>query len=188
MEINITAFKENLGLIEVPTELEKLIYFQNNISSFENYSAGFGVFIDNKSGLKSWSKDENFLDRLLPFAQANGTGSFYAIWNDGSEKPLNQMPVIVFGDEGGVHVVAENILQLLHLLSYDTEIWVDFDETYFYKDEEDYEESEDLSEYLRWLKGDYSLNPIEEPNALINVAQDKYKESFDKWFVQYFDY
>jgi len=185
--INITDFKENLGLSEIPVELEKLIYFQNNISSFENYSQGFGVLIDDKLGLKSWSEDEEFLNRLLPFAQANGTGSFYTIWNDASNQPLNQMPIVVFGDEGGVHVVAENILKLLHLLTYGTEIWVEYDQTYFYKDDNSYEEPEDLGEYLKWMKGDYNLGQVEEPDSLIKTAQEKYKEKFDKWFGQYFN-
>ncbi|QNN42864.1 hypothetical protein [Pedobacter roseus] len=185
--INITDFKENLGLSEIPVELEKLIYFQNNISSFENYSQGFGVLIDDKLGLKSWSEDEDFLNRLLPFAQANGTGSFYTIWNDASNQPLNQMPIVVFGDEGGVHVVAENILQLLHLLTYDAEIWVEFDQAYFYKNKNSYEEREDLDQYLKWMKGDYHLNQIEAPDELIKTAQEKYKEKFDKWFGQYFN-
>ncbi|MBB6235582.1 hypothetical protein HDC90_000179 [Pedobacter sp. AK013] len=185
--INISDFKQNLDLNEVPPELQKLIYFQNNISSFEGYSQGFGVFIDDKSGLRSWSEDENFLKQLSPFAQANGTGSFYAIWNDGTNKTLNQMPIVVFGDEGGVHIVAENILQLLHLLTYDTEIWVDVDEAYFFKDKNSYEESDGLAAYLKWMKGDYNLSQVEEPNILIKTAQEKYKENFDKWFRQYFN-
>ncbi|RXM37533.1 hypothetical protein BOQ62_22370 [Chryseobacterium sp. CH21] len=123
---------------------------------------------------------------MLPFAQANGSGSFYAIWNNGTDQPLYTMPVVVFGDEGGVHIVADNMVQLLHLLTFDTEISVDFDEAYFYKDEEDYEESENLNEYLKWMKGDYGLKQIEEPDLLIKNAQDQYKESFDEWFGQYF--
>jgi len=185
--INIIDFKQNLGLNEIPVELEKLIYFQNNISSFENYVQGFGVLIDDKSGLRSWSEDENFLNPLIPFAQANGSGSFYAIWNDGTNKALNQMPIVVFGDEGGVHVVAENVLELLHLLTYDTEIWVDFDQTYFFKNEKSYKESDDLAEYLKWMKGDYNFDQIEAPNELIKTAQEKHKENFDKWFGQYFN-
>ncbi|WP_431608587.1 hypothetical protein [Chryseobacterium sp. 'Rf worker isolate 10'] len=184
--VDIAEFKQNLGLSEIPVELEKLIYFQNTISSFENYSQGFGVLIDRKSGLKSWSDDEKFLNSMLPFAQANGSGSFYAIWNNGTDQPLHKMPVVVFGDEGGVHIVAENMVQLLHLLTFDTEISVDFDEVYFYKDEDDYEESEDLSKYLTWMKGDYGLSQIEEPDLLIKSAQAQYKESFDQWFGQYF--
>ena len=179
-------FKENWGLTEIPTELEKLIYFQTNISSYENYSDGFGVLIDEKWGLKSWSEDDLFLEKLFPFAQANGSGSFYCIWNDGTSKPMNNMPIVVFGDEGGVHIVAENILQLLHLLTFDTEITVDFDEIFFYKDEDDYEESEDLDEFLKWLKDDYNLDKIEDTSTIISSAQDKYKENFEKWFKQYY--
>lgn len=184
--IDIAEFKQNLGLSEIPVELEKLIYFQNTISSFENYSQGFGVLIDNKSGLKSWSEDENFLNNFLPFAQANGSGSFYTIWNNRTDQPLHKMPVVVFGDEGGVHIVAENMVQLLHLLTFDTEISVDFDEAYFYKDEDDDEESEDLNEYLTWIKEDYGLSQIENPDLLIKNAQVQYKESFDQWLGQYF--
>lgn len=184
--MNIKEFKENWSLTAIPTELEKLIYFQTNISSFENYSQGFGVFIDDKSGLKIWSDDTLFLDRLFPFAQANGSGSFYAIWNDGTTKPINKMPIVVFGDEGGVYIVAENILQLLHLLTFDTEISVDFEEAYFYKDEDDYEESKDLNEFLEWLKGDYGLDQIQEPSEIISSAQERYKDKFDKWFEQYY--
>ncbi|MBP4137403.1 hypothetical protein [Flavobacterium geliluteum] len=185
--MDINEFKENWGFTAIPTELEKLIYFQTNISSFENYSQGFGVLIDDKTGLKSWSKESLFIDKLFPFAQANGSGSFYAIWNDETTKPMNEMPIVVFGDEGGVHIVAENILQLLHLITFDTEISVDFEEIYFYKDEDDYEESEDLDEFLKWLKGDYGLDQIQEPSAVISSAQEKHKEAFDKWFGQYYD-
>jgi hypothetical protein len=185
--MDIKAFKENLGLTEIPTELEKLIYFQNNISGFECYSQGFGVLIDNKTGLKSWSENQSFLDKLMPFAQANGCGSFYAIWDDGTGKPINQMPIVLFGDEGGIHIVAENILQLLHLLTYDTEISANIDEAYFEnKDPDDYEESEDLEKYLEWLKDDYGLTQIGNPESIIKIAQNKYKTAFDNWIGQYY--
>ena len=45
----------------------------------------------------------------------------------------------------------------------------------------------DLNEFLKWLKGDYGLEQIHEPSDIINSAQEKYKEEFDKWFGQYFD-
>lgn len=128
-----------------------------------------------------------FLEKLFPFAQANGSGSFYCIWNDGTSKAMNKMPIVVFGDEGGVHIVAENILQLLHLLTFDTEITVSDEEIYFYKNKDDYEESEDLNEFLKWLKSDFGLDQIHETSNIINAAQTKYKFEFDKWFKQYYD-
>jgi hypothetical protein len=33
--MDITKFKENWGVTAIPTELEKLIYFQTNVSSFD---------------------------------------------------------------------------------------------------------------------------------------------------------
>ncbi|WP_257670820.1 hypothetical protein [Parapedobacter tibetensis] len=183
--MNIQEFKENWGLTAIPTELEKLIYFQNNISSPEFYAQGFAVTIDDKLGLKSWGEESSFLDKLFPFAQANGTGSFYAIWNDGTTKPINEMPIVVFGDEGGTHIVAKNILQLLHLITFDTEISVDLEQAYFYKSE-DYEESRDLNKFLKWLQENYGLNQTLNPSEIITSAQEKHKEQFDKWFEQYY--
>ena len=90
------------------------------------------------------------------------------------------------GQATEIRIVAENILQLLHLLTFDTEITVDFDEIFFYKDEDDYEESEDLDEFLKWLKDDYNLDKIEDTSTIISSAQDKYKENFEKWFKQYY--
>lgn len=183
--MNIEEFKKNWGPSPIPTELEQLIYFQTNKSAFEFYSRGFGVIVDDKGGLKSWNEDISFLNQLFPFAQANGTGSFYAIWDDGTTKPLNEMPIVVFGDEGGVHIVAQNILQLLHLITFDTEISVEFDDVYFYKDENEYQKSKDLDAFLKWLKNDYNLDPVQDPAVIIASAQKKYKETFDKWFKQY---
>ncbi|PZP51187.1 MAG: hypothetical protein DI598_03785 [Pseudopedobacter saltans] len=183
--LNLEAFKNNWGPTAIPKEIEKLIDFQTNISSAEFYSQGFAVTIDDKLGLKSWSNESSFLDKLFPFAQANGTGSFYAIWDAGTEMPINEMPIVVFGDEGGTHIVAENILQLLHLITFDTDILVEFEGAYFEKNE-DYEESRDLKKFLKWLQENYGLSQTISPSEIIDSAQEKYKAQFDKWFEQYY--
>jgi hypothetical protein len=184
--MNISDFKDNLGVTNLPAELEKLIQFQNEQSDFECYSEGFGLMIDDKSGIKTWSEDEQFLERLFPFAQANGSGSIYAFWNDGSSEELSEFPIVVFGDEGGVHVIAENLSALMQLLTFDSEISVYHDEAYFYKDEEEYEESEGHEGYVSWLKENFNLDPITETEKLIQLAQEKYKQTFDSWFKQYY--
>lgn len=73
---------------------------------------------------------------------------------------MNEMPIIVFGDEGGVHIVAQNIVQLLHLLTFDCEISVNWDEAYFYKDEEEHEDNDDWAEFAKWIQGDFGLAAI----------------------------
>lgn len=171
---------------EMSHELKLLKQFQDDFGYY--YAEGFMLRAEDKSAMSSWSDNADFLGRLIPFATANGTGSFYAIWDDGTNKKLSELPVIVFGDEGGVHIVAENTLQLMHLLTYDTEITVDFDKTYFYKSDEYYQESDDHLEYTSWLKSNFQLDILENPDSIIETAQGKYKEQFDSWFQQYYSY
>src|SRR4051794_33348434 len=91
-------------------ELNLLMALQNRLG-FENYADGFGLtdFGDTSGVEAGWSKDPEFLSRLVPFAQANGTGSMYALWRVDDRSDLATLPVVVFGDEGGQHVVARNL-------------------------------------------------------------------------------
>jgi len=184
--MDINEFKTNLGLTELPHELESLIHFQTNQSDKIEYSDGFVVCIDKKIGLQfGWSKNNDFLNKLLPFARANASGSFYALWIHDNNKQLNQLPVVVFGDEGGEHIIAENILQLLHLITFDVEINVDEDKATFKKRRK--KPSENLEKYLKWVKENYDLDRIEKPETIIKNAQSKYKDSFEEWCNQYLE-
>lgn len=179
-----TAFKNNLGLTELPVELDRLIDFQENHGG---YAEGFWLQIDKKYGLSTWSEDKNFLDRLFPIAESNGSGSSYVLWKHDATKPVGEWPVLVFGDEGGVHIVAENMLQLLHLISCDVEILVDHDSAYFYKDENNHEPSEHHDDYVLWLKENFNLDTISDTETLIKNAQEKYQALFNHWMKQYYD-
>ncbi|TDW47276.1 hypothetical protein EV144_105295 [Flavobacterium sp. 270] len=182
MELN--DFKKNFN-DQITNELT-LLFEINDELGFENYSQGFGLLRDEKYGIASWSEDEAFLDKLMPFAQANGSGSMYVLWNNDSGNSLNDLPVVVFGDEGGYHVIAKNIFEFMQLLTFDTEISVDHEQVYFYKDIEDYEESECLQEYIDWLKENFNLEPVQETESIIENAQKEYKEDFNQWVSQYF--
>lgn len=181
--MELKEFKRNFVGFELPKELILLNEFDNTVDGY--YSKGFELVLDDKAGIATWSESKEFLYRLMPFAEANASGSTYALWNDGNNNELDNLPVVVFGDEGGYHIVAENILDLLQLLTFDTEISVDHEEVYFYKDEEDYEESQSLSLYTNWLKENFNLDPISQPEEIISKAQKKYKEKFDNWVGQY---
>lgn len=181
--MTLEDFKKNFN--DQITNEFALLFHINDKLGFENYSQGFGLYEDDKSGISSWSEDPDFLDKLMPFAQANGSGSMYVLWNNGSGNSLSNLPVVVFGDEGGYHIVAKNILEFMQLLTYDTEISVDHEEVYFYKDE-DYEESENLQKYINWLKENFNLDPIEETEPILQNAQEEYKADFDKWVSQYY--
>lgn len=183
--MNLLEFRKNIGVKDLSEEFENLINFQINQSNGIEYSDGFGVRIDEKSGLRSWSNDEVFLSKLLPFAKANASGSFYAFWINDETKSLNQLPIVVFGDEGGEHVVAENILQLMHLLTHDAELYVNSAEVCFKKRKK--KPSDNLEKYLVWIKENYNLDRIKDPEHIISLAQEKYQEDFNKWLKNYYD-
>lgn len=177
-------FSAQFGNLKIPAPLKALFDFENQFTLEQSFTESF--YLDNidKYGLSTWCDKEDFLKNIIEFATANGTGSSYAFWKINDD--LNLCPIVVFGDEGGYHVVAENILGLMQLLTYDTEISVDHDTVSFYKDEDDYEESENAETYRNWLKENFNLDPIENPEPIIDKAQEKYKAQFDKWMQQYY--
>ncbi len=181
-----TQFKKHLKVAILPKELEMLIEFQNQ-SGFENYSDGFGIYEDN---LDHWSTEPEFQEKLKVLGQANGSGSQYAFWENVKGKNLNQQPIVVFGDEGGVHIVAENLLQLMHLLTFDCEISVYWDEVYFYKDTDEHDGTDYNEEYCAWLQENFNLETIskEKVDEIIENAQNKYKVEFANWIKQFIEF
>lgn len=183
--MSLLEFEQNFAGHDIPEELVSLYHFQTEHSE---YSQGFYLHPDDKSGLKTWSDNEEFLVRLMPFAQANYSGSFYAVWNDGSGRSPSEFPIIVFGDEGGEHIVAGNILQLMQLLTFDAELLVDSEGISFYKDGNGDEKSEDADIYMKWLKENFDKNPIDynEAKEIIENACQKYQSAYDDWSSKYF--
>jgi hypothetical protein len=183
---SLEEFAVQFGNYKLPEDLVKLYEFEQE-HGVESYSECFGLTITNdKIGIKTWSEEEEFYDSFIEFAGANGSGSSYAYWL--IDKDLNNCPIVVFGDEGGVHVVAESTRKLIQLLTLDTEISVDFDSAYFYKDEEYYEESENKEEFQEWVKEEFDLDAIEtneEADEIVDQAQRKYKQKFNDFLVKF---
>ncbi|MET0410373.1 MAG: hypothetical protein ABW217_03715 [Polyangiaceae bacterium] len=190
--ISAQEFAKNFAPHAVPAELVKLLAFQEDVGKFGRYAKGFGLERDDKSGLKSWSEDPEFLARLLPFARARGTGSFYALWADGdatadgTTTDSSSLPVVACGDEGGIHVVAENVRGLLSLLCFDIEPTIDLDGVDFYKDEDDHKASENHQKYLEWFSK-LGLEPVEDPETIVTAAQARYQARFAAWLARYYD-
>ncbi|WP_067841277.1 hypothetical protein [Nocardia lijiangensis] len=162
-------------------ELNLLKELQDGLG-FESYADGFGLtdFGDISGLVAGWSKDPEFTDRLIPFAQANGSGSFYALWRLDDRDDLSSLPVVVFGDEGGQHVVARHVRELFQLLGFDSEIRVDWEEVYFYRDEDDaYSDSHD--EFVAWLDENFGLPVAEDPAAVLAAAQAELGQRFTDW-------
>ena len=148
---------------------------------FEEYAEGFALteYADPSGLAAGWSKDPAFLSRLIPFAQANGSGSFYALWKVDDRPDLATLPVVVFGDEGGQHVVARNLRELFQLLAGNVEISVDWKEAYFYQDEDDAPDVND--DYVEWLASKFDLTPPADPAQIVAAAQAESGEPFATW-------
>lgn len=183
---SLEDFSVQFGSYSIPEDLLKLYEFEQEFSA-ETYSQCFGLTITNeKTGIKTWSEKEEFYNSFIEFAGANGSGSSYAYWV--IDNDLKNCPIVVFGDEGGIHVVAENTCKLIHLLTLDTEISVDFDSAYFFKDEEYYEENENKEEFQQWVKKEFNLDPIETNEGteeIVNEAKAKYKKRLNDFLISF---
>ncbi|MEU8119717.1 hypothetical protein AB0C21_13530 [Spirillospora sp. NPDC049024] len=96
-------------------ELNLLKEFDDRCADF--YSPGFELReYDNDS---SWSDEESpeFHDRVIPFAQATSSGSFYALWRCDDRADLATLPVVFFGDDGDLYITAHDLRDLLYDLA-----------------------------------------------------------------------
>ena len=172
------AFAQSFPNQKLPLELEKLLAFDQQSNDY--YSDGFELCDYPPDELSNWSEEREFLSKLVPFAQANGSGSIYALWffRDGLDP--SAAPVVVFGDEGGMHVVTENLRSLLQVLAFDSEPMIDWEGVTFYKSD-DHEPSKRAEEYATWLKAQFDLSPVQDADALVAAAQQAHKAAFDAW-------
>ena len=172
--------------VSIP-ELNLLQKFQDRVG-YGAYAESFGLDdFDDKSGLEAgWSKDPEFLARLIPFATATGGGSFYAFWRVDDRADLATLPVVVFGDEGGEHVVAGDLRGLFRLLTLDCEPTVDHEHMFFFR-LEDEEDSDAHDEYVAWLNEHFGLAVVDDPDEIVDAAQAEYSERFNVWKSRYLD-
>ncbi|WP_258018022.1 hypothetical protein [Streptomyces noursei] len=104
-------------------ELNLLEELQRRVPAFSlglDYLGSFG----DTSGIDTWSKDPEFLDRFRSFAVVNASGSRYALWRVDDRSDLATLPVVVFGDEGGIGLVARNLRELFQQLGRDRALYV----------------------------------------------------------------
>ena len=183
--MKLDDYKQNFRPHDVPPTLAKLVAFDATQDGY--WSDGFELTVDDKGGIRTWSDNAEFSNALFPIGQANGSGSFYALWLGKGSTDLEAAPVVVFGDEGGVHVVAEDVKSLLRILTFDSEPMIDHRTVTFYKNEDDHEPSGGAKDYVAWLATELDLEPVKNAEDLVAAAQEKHAESFATWMKQYYD-
>jgi hypothetical protein len=115
-------YKKVFGKYEIPETLQKLIDLEEEYEG-ETYSECFYLCtdLDKTPDMGQYSLDEEYFERLLVFANADGTGAKYAFWVNEIGISLEEVPIIVIGSEGHIQVIAKNIKELIKLLSFGPE-------------------------------------------------------------------
>jgi len=176
----------------IPEKLTSLYNFskiKNNENSFLN---GFKFHIDKRRVLlKKYSDDKNFLNSIYEFASADTCGSIYAFWVIDDNCNLDDAPIVTFDGEGeGVHVVANTLDDFLKIISHKAEPYISWENVSFYYEpyypyEAPLDEYEILNRdrYLKWLKKEYNICPVDDDAAdhIIDEAHTKYGNEFSIW-------
>src|SRR4051812_28074291 len=93
-------------------ELNLLKEFDNDCD--EAYAQWAGM--DDFGEMKFLREDPELMHGLIRFAQANGSGSLYALWRRDDRADLATLPVVLLGHEGGIHIVARDLREFFRLL------------------------------------------------------------------------
>jgi hypothetical protein len=178
-------YAANFPGFELPSELDQLVDFQN-VEGAECYAQGFALEVESKALplYKLWSKKPEFLAKLMTLGGANGTGSDYCVWNDGSSNSLKELPIVIFGDEGGQHVIAENLSQLLQILGADVEPMVSLDAVSYVKAPGE-DPSPSIDKFRMLLEVQFGITPSRKPETIVKRAQARLKAKFDAWISRY---
>jgi hypothetical protein len=171
-------------------ELNQLEELQERLEG-EFIADGFELIEFGEPRHDGWSDDPEFLDAFLPFAYANSSGSLYALWRVDDRVDLAALPVVVFGDEGGIHVTARSLQDLFRQLACDRPLWVDWAGTGFGEYEGYHRDGDGRGRaretYLAWLDQHFGLTPVEDPNDLVEAAQRELGAGFTGWAGRFVD-
>ncbi len=181
-------YEELFAEYEIPQTLKKLMDFEEEYGE-ETYSQSFCLLVE-KDFYENYfdSEDEEDIKKyekfIKVFASADGTGGVYAFWLSEGKQDLEQAPIVGYGSEGDIRIVAKNLKELLHLLSFDVEIA----DGCAYKDDEYYEESPNRPAFIKWLKKEFDIDPVEDEDAIeiiVDEAQEMYQYDFMEWHKQF---
>ncbi|MEN7550034.1 hypothetical protein AAG747_19075 [Rapidithrix thailandica] len=188
MEELTNKYKEVFGKYPIPETLKKLMDFEKQYGG-ETYSECFYlcVDLDKTPDMGQYSLDGEYFERLMVFANADGTGAKYAFWANEMGISLEEAPIIVIGSEGHIQVMAKNLKELLRLLSFGPETM----DGEFYKDLDDFEDPENATEFREWMISELNVRPIEklaiddseEVNTIVKEAVQTYGEPFKEWMM-----
>ncbi|PSH12010.1 hypothetical protein B7R74_20825 [Yersinia pseudotuberculosis] len=172
----------------IPERIATFIQFAEKNPDF---STTFIVTSPDDEGLTYWidSYNENGADHhiakrdLIQFCEADMGGSHFCFWDDGQGKSLDEMPVVVAGNEGDFPIVARNFDELLSLMSLGEELYLHGDEASCCNFDGSTQEPE-FFEFLTFLEKTLNITPLKtanEGNAIITQARLAFLDEFNLW-------
>jgi len=207
-------FKKKFAPHTLPNTLVELIKFVDQYKG-ESFADSFYLNDDiEEDFFESWldngetdaKKRKEYAEHMLVFANADGTGSSYAMWIEENNTNLEEAPIIFYGSEGEIEIVAQNLKELIKILSWGTEA-IGF---YHYADNDDNDEDYDyykqfleyrpnFLKFRKWMKETLAIEPVnidklianeadesDEVKKVVKDAKKKYQKSFDKWQYQFY--
>lgn len=155
-------------------ELNSLKEFQDSLGG-QFFAPDFELFAYNDD--LDWfcgDAPDAYLDRLIPFAYATASGSFYALWRCDDRADLATLPVIGFGDEGDLWVEARDLRELFQFLAAEAD------------DPEDRARVAPARErYLAWLQQNFGLTPPDGTDDGDGEDLAEYARRFAVWVSEF---
>jgi hypothetical protein len=168
-------------------ELNRLKEFDERIGN-HYYANGFELLeFDKLDAAGGYSDEQEFVDSFLCFAYANSSGSLYTLWRIDDREDLATLPVVVFGDEGGIGIVAKDLRDLFRQLGCDWWQWPSWGGAQFMKPDADDEPSPRHEEYVAWLHETFGLTPPDDPGDLLDAAVVEFGAQLESWVDRFYE-
>ncbi|UFS60995.1 hypothetical protein [Subtercola endophyticus] len=176
--MNREQLRDIFAPLRPPRALDALTEFDEAVGGC--YAEGFAYERRNGHRLRQLSSDPRVTDRLIVFGQANEDGSEFAVWNvpprsaesTAPESILEEMPIVILGDEGGIHPVASNAVEFLRLLSFDRDLAVSEERVWFSQDEL-HDDSPFHAAYRVWFEAHFAAT-LTTRDEIAQNAQRRY--------------
>jgi len=181
---------------QVPQTLKELIKIEEKLGA-DSYTISFYLdpepreaFFDGTFSYDDKALNKKVAKHFLPLAHIDGTGATAALWAiDGNKTDLENAPIVEFGSEGQIDIVAKNLKDFIYMLSFGIEP-MDGGYSQFVSDNEENYRRENFEAYRRWLKETMNIEPVKDLEvwgtpkkleALQKEAQELYRDKFFQW-------
>jgi tetratricopeptide (TPR) repeat protein len=181
---------------KVPHTLKELIKIEEELGA-DSYVISFYLDPDDRDDFFDgmFSYDNETLNKkvakyFIPLSHIDGKGANAALWlKDGNKTDLENAPIVEFGSEGQIDIVAKNLKDFIYMLSFGIEP-MDGGYSQFVSINEDYYRRENFMAYRKWLKDTMKIEPVKDlkvwgtPNKIEMMeeeAQTLYRDKLFQW-------